>query len=224
MRTRLRPVTRRPTNSHMRRICRLRPSVRTKRNCSGLAHATLAGRKLATIQLQSVVQQGQASRVKDAVDPHQIFLFDLRIVTNQLTRNAAILRQHQKTGGINIESSGRCHTFEHRWLKALCVSVRLRLCRNQAYGRLMSILGLAGNEADRLVQQHCRLFGLVGTCLGCQRNHGVGGGAGAEFGDPFAIDEDQAALNVGVCFAAGTQTAFSQKFGNPNTLRIIHGH
>jgi hypothetical protein len=107
--------------------------------------------------------------------------------------------------------------------KRCVVAGHLRLRRNQAGRRLVAVLGLAGDIADRLVQQDRRLARLRRARLGRQRHHRIGRRPRAQLRHALAVDEHQAALDIGIRLAARTQAALGQKFGNPDTLRIIHG-
>jgi len=87
----------------------------------------------------------------------------------------------------------------------------------------MSILCLTGNIAHRLVQQYRYLPCLGRPRLGGQGDHGIGSGPGTQLRDPLAIYEYQPTLDESVRLAPRAQPAFGQQFGNPDTLRIIHG-
>ncbi len=179
--------------------------------------------QLFAVEFQPVIEQGQAASIQHAVNAHQIFLFDLGVITDQLARDPAVLRQHQQTRRINVEAPGRRQALEVAGLEALTVRGCLGLGRDQRHGRLVSILGLPGNKPDRLVQQDRRLPGLGGARFRCQSDDRIRRGPRTELRHALSIDEDQAALDIGIRLAARAQTTLGQQFGNPDTLRIIHG-
>ena len=148
-----------------------------------------------------MVQQGQSAHIQCAVYAHQIFLFDLRIVADQLACYATILGKYQQSRRIDVESPGWCKTLEVARLEALAIRSDLRFGGNQGYGRLVSILGLAGNIAYRLVQQDRRLPRLGGTRFRRQGHHRIRRGAGTQLRHPLPVDEDQAPLDEGISLA-----------------------
>ena len=175
------------------------------------------------VEFQPVIEQGQAARIQHAIDAHQIFLFDLRVVTDQLARDPAVLRQYQQTRRIDVEAPGRCQALEVAGLEALAVRGKLGFRRDEGDRGLVTILGLPGNISDRLVQQDRHLSGLRRARFRCQGDDRIRQRPRAELGDALSIDEHQAALDKSVRLATRTQAAFGQQFGNPDTLRIIHG-
>ncbi len=171
-----------------------------------------------------MVQQGQSAHIQGTVHAHQVFLFHLRVVADQLASHATILGKDQKPRRVDVESPGRRQPLEMAWLETLTIRRHLRFGGNQGYGWLMSILGLTGNIAHGLMQQYRCL-----PCLGRPRlrrkgNHRIGGGPGPQLRHPLAIHEDQPTFNERVRLAPRAKPAFGQQFGNPDTLRIIHGY
>ncbi len=159
-----------------------------------------------------MIEQGQTPRIEPPLDPHQIFFFNRRIVADQLPGDAAILGQHQQTGGVDVQPAGRCQASQMRRLEAQACTGRLGLRRNQGHGGLVAVFGLTGNITDRLVQQDRDLPRLACPRLGRQRDHGIGRRARAQLRDPLAIDEHQPALDVGIGFASRAEAAFRHQF------------
>ena len=94
---------------------------------------------------------------------HQIFLFHHRVFANQQARNAAVLRQHQQAGGINVEATGGHQAFELAAVeeKARVVFGPAVARLDQCDGGLMAVFGLTADDAQRLVQKNGDLLGLL---------------------------------------------------------------
>ena len=96
----------------------------------------------------------------------------------------------------------------------------LRFGIDQAHGRAVARLRLRRHVADRLMQQYgharelARLRGLV------QGNLTRGINARAELGNPLAVHEYPAALDVAVGLAARAQALFRHQLGNAH---FFHG-
>ena len=85
--------------------------------------------------------------------------------------------------------------------------------RDQHHGRFVAGFGLAGDVADRFVQQDGDAF-----MLGLLRFPGeldLAGGIDprAEFGNALAIDDDQALRDIAVGFAARADAALGHQLG-----------
>src|SRR5690606_8944454 len=177
--------------------------------------ADLGGAQLDAIETEAVIEQADTFSRKLTFDTDQIFLFHVGVFADQLPCDDAVLGQYQQAGGVDIETTRRRQTAQIGGVKHLrprFALLRLRL--DQRGGRLVAVLGLTGDEANRLVQDDgdARLL----LCLGqrVQRDRGGRIDLGAEFGDAFAIDEDQAALDIAVGLAARAQAAFGHEFGD----------
>lgn len=94
------------------------------------------------IQIKAMIEQGQAARIEHAIDSHEVFFLDLRIVADQLARHPPILGQDEQTRGIDVQPPGRRQPTEVRRLQALKISRRLGLRRDEDNGRLMPVFGL----------------------------------------------------------------------------------
>ena len=190
----------------------------------GIGPGHLGRAQLLAIELEAMIEQRQAARVKRTLDANQVFLFHHRIIADQLACDAAILGQDQQSGGIDVEPAGRCQTFQMGKLKALRVPGHLGFRRDQADGRLVTVFGLTGNITHRLVHQQGRLPGLRRARFRREGNQRRGRRPGTELGDALAIDKHQPALDIRIGLAPRAQAALGKKFGNPDTRRIIHGY
>src|SRR5579863_8168598 len=78
--------------------------------------ADFGGPKENVVERQTVPELRQQFRREVLIDvrrafavghAHQVLLFDRRVDADQILRDAAVLRQHQKAGRIDVETSGR---------------------------------------------------------------------------------------------------------------------
>ncbi len=168
--------------------------------------------QLFAVEFKTVIEQGKAPLVERALDTHQVFLLHLRIVADQLARDAAVLGEDQQSGGIDVQPTRRCQALQVRSLKTLRIAGHLGPRRNQAHCRLVAVFGLRRNVTDRLVQQDRRLPRLCRTRLRGQGDHRIGRGPCAQLRHSLAIDEHQAALDKGIGLASRAEPAFRQEF------------
>ena len=98
-----------------------------------------------------------------AFDAHEVFLLDFRVAADQPLGDAAVLREHDEPGRVDVEPSGG--------REAAQVS-RLNSCGDGSSAQrfsgvistdrgLVAVLGLAGDVADRLVEEDRHLLALV---------------------------------------------------------------
>ena len=134
---------------------------------------------------------------------HQVFLFDGRVFADQLARNAAVLRQHQQSGRVDVQPACRHQALELTGVKeeagVVLSPAVLRLY--QCDGRLVAILGLTTDQAERLVDQHRDLVGLLAFGLLADLDAHIGAYLHAHAGD-HAVDLDPALGNPVVGLAA----------------------
>jgi hypothetical protein len=188
MRMRFKPTTFSPTCSHMRRIWRFLPSVSTKRSCSGFCQSTRAGfsgwpsrlrpwRRRASMRgwehrlhigrdrIVVVDAPPQWRRLVWAVvgHAHQVLLLHARVLADQLAGDAAVLRQHQQAGGVDVQATGRREAAQllRRETVARRIAGPVGALLHQHHRGLVAILGLAADVAHRLVQQDGHLLLLL---------------------------------------------------------------
>jgi hypothetical protein len=68
------------------------------------------------VEFQAVVEQGDRVLAHRAIGQRlhtdQVFLFHPRVLADQVARDAAILREHQQAGGIDVQPPGRCQAAQ----------------------------------------------------------------------------------------------------------------
>ena len=101
----------------MRRIWRLRPSRSTKRSWSSFCHDTRAGLSFTPSSSRPCCRQLHALVVERAFDAHQVFLLDLRVAADQALGDAAILREHDEPGGVDVQAAGGREAAQVRGLE-----------------------------------------------------------------------------------------------------------
>jgi hypothetical protein len=150
----------RPTSSHMRRIWRLRPSRSTKRSWSSLAQLTRAGlsaRSSSSSPWRSALALLGWQRPRmHVLHAHQVFLLHTAVFADQQLGDAAVLRQHQQAGGIDVQPAGRRQAAQVAVVEAqrqLVVAPAVG-GSDQHHGGLITVFRLARHIAHRLVQQH----------------------------------------------------------------------
>ena len=84
------------------------------------------------VEREAVVEQLEAFSVEPALDAHQVFLLDARVLADEQLGDAAVLGQRQESGGVDVEAPGRGET--------------LQLGRAEAQRRLVA--GVVGGGAD----------------------------------------------------------------------------
>ena len=65
------------------------------------------GLELHAVELEAVPQPLHASSDERALDAHQVLLLHLGVVADQLLGDAAVLREHQQPGRVDVEPSRR---------------------------------------------------------------------------------------------------------------------
>ena len=135
--------------------------------------------------------------------PHQVFLFHDGVFANQLARHAAVLRQHQQPGRVNVKAPGGHQAFELAGVEEKTgVVLRPAVLRlHQGDGGQMAVFSLAADEADRLVHQHRHLLGLLALGLLVDLNAHIGLHLHAH-GRHRPVDLDPALGNPVIGFAA----------------------
>ena len=194
----------------MRRIWRFLPSRRTKRSWSSLTQSTCAGQQRLAVELEAVAQQrqslGAAAAAPLRVATRTRYSFSIvAVVADQLARDAAVLRQHEQADRIDVEPAGR-----ERGSRRCCGEKRMperssrhwRSRRDQDARRLVAVLGLAADVADRLVEQDGDELRLRVARARVDRDVLARQDARAELGDDAAVDADPAARDPFVGFAA----------------------
>ncbi len=79
----------------------------------------------------------------------------LAVFADQLARDAAVLREHQQSGRVDIEPACRCEASQQRGIEACgCGPPLLRRGSDERHRRLIAVFGLARDVAERLVQQN----------------------------------------------------------------------
>ena len=103
------------------------------------------------------------ARDRAEVHPHQVFLFHFGILADQLARDAAVLRQHEQAGRIDVKAPGGREAAQLRRREAGVARIAhpVAALTDQAHRRLMPVLGLPAHVADRLVQKNRDLAGLL---------------------------------------------------------------
>jgi hypothetical protein len=142
---------------------------------------------------------------------HQVFLFDRGVFSDQRARNAAVLRQHQQTVRIDVQSPGRRQAAQVIAVEALPrrVAHPLVFRKEQHAGGLVSVFGLTADIADRLVHQHRHPLRLLDARFLVHfhllvRQHALAQNGG------FAVDRHPAAHDPVVGFATRRGAAVSQ--------------
>ena len=121
----------------------------------GRSASDLGRLELHAVELQPVLEPRHPGRRQRALDAHQIFLFDLRVVADQPLRDAAILREHDEPGGVDVEPAGGRKSAQLARLErdGERSSGQRYLRRGSARLPAVAVLGLARHVADRLVEQ-----------------------------------------------------------------------
>ena len=160
------------------------------------------------VEFEAVGEQFQAVRDHRAGDAHQVFLFDLAVLADQLLGDTAVPRQHQQAGRIDVEAPGRRQVAQHPRLELRVAGLAdLALGRDQRHRRRRARLGLAGNVADRLVEQDRHLLRLVDLRFLRYRDLRCRIDARAKLSEPLTGDEHPAALDPQVGFAPRADAA-----------------
>ena len=144
---------------------------------------------------------------------HQVFLFHLGVFADQLTRHAAVLRQHQQTGGIDVQASGGGQAAQMRRGEAqfgrVAAPVAARV--DQGDGGFVPVFGLAAHIAHGLVQKNSHLPVLLlfgGFVDGdAVRQRDLLAHAGGQ-----AVDHHPALLDPGVGFAPRAHAQLGHAF------------
>ena len=147
---------------------------------------------------------------------HQVFLVDVRILANQLARDAAVLGQHQEADGVDVEPAGRRQSTQllagkaHR--RAVLAPAVLRLY--QRGGGLVAVLGLAADKAHGLVQQNGHALLLLAARGGGHFDLRIGRDLQAHLGN-LAVHANPALGNPVIGFAARAQAQFGHALVEP---------
>jgi hypothetical protein len=168
-----------------------------------LAQLTLAGRSV-------------RARVAHA---HQILLLDRAVFADQLAGHAAVLRQHQQAGRVDIQPTGRCEPSGVGGVKPRmdCIDSPSIGCTDQHCGARIAILGLAADIADRLVQQDRHAASLFSLRRRIDLDALVRVDALPEYGWN-AIDPDPAGRDPLIGLAPRRQAALGHHLGDPDAV------
>ena len=183
----------------MRRICRFLPSVRTKRSWSSLAHSTCAGSSAWPSSSRpwrsSASDSGESSVPGRCRDAHEVFLLDLAVGADQLLGDTAVLRQHEQAHRVDVEPSRRNEASQvlRQEADARGVVAPLPVGRDQHARRLVAVLGLSADVADRLVDQDRDELRLLVTRARVDRDLLPRHDARAQLAHDPAVDADPAA-------------------------------
>ena len=186
--------------------------------------ADLAGAQYLIIQRETVVEQGHI-RIGQAgavwvLDPHKVFLLDVRVFADQLPCYPTVLGQHQQSDRVDVETA--------RWGQAAHVSrvpaqpglvfFPLVLGPQQHGCGLIPVFGLTADVADRFVQKNGDALGLF--AVRCRidddlvlRPHSL-----AQNCQP-AVDAYPASSDPLVRFPAGCETERCHAFGEAITFQ-----
>src|SRR5665213_2746770 len=181
------------------------------------------GPQLDAVEFESMLQQLHCLVWQRALDAHQVFLLDCRVAADQVLGDAAVLREHDESGGIDVEAPRRCESAQVAGLEPgrRRVVGPAVLGFDQRHRRRVTILGLAGDVADRLVQQDGHELALVVRRRPIDVDARVRRHAHAERGDDVAIDLHPSVLDPIVGFASRAKPELAHAFRKTRIVGIF---
>lgn len=167
-----------------------------------------------------MAQSLQALIGQFALDSHQVLLFDFRSLPDQALGHSPILRQHQQSGGIDVQPTCRSQPSKVSRFKAnrSVILIPAILWLDQNNGRGMAILGLTGDISDWLVQQDGYLLALVLKRRWVDVDPGLGRNPDAERIDDLSIDPHPAVDDPFVRLATRAQAKLTHTLGQARML------
>ncbi len=181
------------------------------------------GLQLDAVELEAVLQQLHALVGQRALDAHQVLLLDRRVAADQVLGDAAVLREHDEPGRVDVQSPGGGEAAQVTRLepgrRRILGPAVLRL--DQHHRRLVAVLGLRRDVADRLVEQDRHLLALVLRRGRVDLDARVRRHAHAERGDDLAVDPDPAVLDPLVGLAPRAQAEFAHALGQAGVVGVF---
>ena len=105
------------------------------------------------VELEPVVEKLKAFGGELALDAHEIFFFDLAPFADELSRDTPVLREHEQSSGIDVESACRRQSSQVGWVKPALARVGgvVIVGRDERYSGAMTRLRLGRDIPDRFV-------------------------------------------------------------------------
>ena len=155
-----------------------------------------------------MVQHRESAIVQATCHAHEVFLFDRGVLADQLTSNAAVLREDEQSGRVDVQSSCRGQTSQvqalfgsgRNWLPGIGPSVA---GHDEASGRRIARIVIGMRDiADRFVENDRQALGLLAYGACGKTHHLMAHGPRAEFGHWLAIEQHEPLFDIGIGLAA----------------------